>query len=60
MYKLLMGRGTLHFILAHVLFPKGSFKNYVDRRGWVGGQSNVYVIKKVSVNKLSTRGGKVV
>ena len=22
----------------------GSFKNYVDRRGWVGGQSNVYEI----------------
>ena len=20
----------------------GSFKNYVDRKGWVGGQSNVY------------------
>ena len=23
----------------------GAFKNYVDRRGWVGGQSNVYVSK---------------
>ena len=37
--------------------PRGAFKNYVDRRGWVGGQSNVYVSKLVSVNKLSTRGG---
>ena len=24
---------------------KGAFKNYVDRRGWVGGQSNVYESK---------------
>ena len=24
---------------------KGAFKNYVDKRGWVGGQSNVYESK---------------
>ena len=23
-------------------YRMGAFKNYVDRRGWVGGQSNVY------------------
>ena len=23
----------------------GAFKNYVDRKGWVGGQSNVYANK---------------
>ena len=41
----------------------GSFKNYVDRKGWVGGQSNVYAH---NVNDLfflphsSTRGRWVV
>ena len=39
------------------LMHKGAFKNYVDRRGWVGGQSNVYESKYVLVNKQSTRGG---
>ena len=24
---------------------RGAFKNYVDRRGWVGSQSNVYESK---------------
>ena len=24
---------------------EGAFKNYVDRKGWVGGQSNVYACK---------------
>ena len=24
----------------------GAFNNYVDRKGWVGGQSNVYAYKK--------------
>ena len=32
---------------------KGLFKNYVDRRGWVGGQPNVYAYKvNGSVNGL--------
>ena len=28
-----------------VRYLKGAFKNYVDRKGWVGGQSNVYESK---------------
>ena len=28
-----------------VKVSKGAFKNYVDRRGWVGGKSNVYKSK---------------
>ena len=24
---------------------KGAFKNYIDKKGWVGGQSNVYAHK---------------
>ena len=29
---------------------KGAFKNYIDRKGWVGDQSNFYAYK---VNDLS-------
>ena len=41
----------------------GAFKNYVDRRGWVGGQQNVYtfiVNDLFYLLSLSTRGGWVV
>ena len=30
-----------HF--AKVFLGKGAFNNYVDKKGWVGGQSNVYM-----------------
>ena len=42
---------------------KGSFNNYIDKKGWVGGQSNVYMGKIDAVRIypkgliLSTRGG---
>ena len=26
-----------------MLYVKGPFNNYIDREGWVGGNSNVYV-----------------
>ena len=45
---------------------KGSFNNYVDKKGWVGGQSNVYMgqIDIVEIGPkcifLSTRGRWVV
>ena len=40
---------SYHYFMFNNLFKViinlvlGAFKNYVDRRGWVGGQSNVYV-----------------
>ena len=42
---------------------KGAFNNYIDRRGWVGGQLNVYAhkVKDLFYSLYwSTRGGWVV
>ena len=48
------------------VYDKGSFNNYIDKKGWVGGYSNVYV-GKIDIVKmgpksllLSTRGRWVV
>ena len=35
----------IHAIDIHEELGKGTFKNYVDRKRWVGGQSNVYANK---------------
>ena len=44
------------------LFVAGSFKNYMDIKGWVGDQSNGEVCNtnESFFTFLSTRGGKVV
>ena len=34
----------------------GAFKNYVDKRRWVGGSSNVNCSNKPYLVKVSTRG----
>ena len=39
-------------------YHKGAFNNYVDRKGWVGGQLNVYAISEMTsiyLLRLSTR-----
>ena len=37
-------------LLLYFEVSKGAFNNYVDRKGWIGGQSNVYAYK---INDLS-------
>ena len=32
---------------------KGAFKNYIDKKGWVGGQSNVYTHKVKDIFSLT-------
>ena len=39
---------------------KGSFKNYVYKRGWVGGSLNVNSSNKPYLVKAMTRGRQVV
>ena len=42
---------------------KGAFKNYIDKKGWVGGHTNVNDFKKMTsfyLLLLSTRGWWVV
>ena len=43
--RMLVRTGGLKKFAALAISAKGALKNYVDRRGWVGGQSNVFVIK---------------
>ena len=51
MYKVKVGQLNLSFekIVGpqkHKRICKGAFKNYVDRKGWIGNQSNFYANKE--------------
>ena len=43
--RMLVRTGGLKKFAALAISAKGAFKNYADRRVWLGGQSNVYVSK---------------
>ena len=48
-----MSVSTFMSVLPSVLSVRGAFENYIDRRGWVGDESNVYVSKYLKSSSIS-------
>ena len=48
-----MSVSTFMSVLPSVLSVRGAFENYIDRRGWVGDESNVYVSKYLKSGSIS-------